>query len=62
MRSNRYDLIIGRDLMVDIGLDVMASKKSIQWDDAVIPWRDMENTTTDAFFSDNQEGISQKKT
>jgi hypothetical protein len=32
-----YDMIIGRDLITSIQLDVKGSNMSIQWDDAAIP-------------------------
>ena len=55
LASRRYDLIIGRDLMADIGLNVLANNQTISWDDAAIPWRDIDSTTTDAFFYDGKE-------
>jgi hypothetical protein len=49
----RYDMIIGRDLMVKLGLDAKGSDLSIEWDDAAIPWRDMESTVDDHYLVDN---------
>ena len=37
MAANRYNLIIGHDLMSETGLDVLASNQTLNWDDAVIP-------------------------
>jgi hypothetical protein len=34
-------MIIGRDLMIKLGLDAKRSDLSIEWDDAAIPWHDM---------------------
>jgi hypothetical protein len=47
----RYDMIIGQDLITDLGLDTKGSDLSICWDDAAIPWRDMDATLNDAFLS-----------
>ena len=49
MATYRYDLIIGRDLMSEIGLDVLASNQTLTWNDAIIPWRNMDSKTTDNF-------------
>jgi hypothetical protein len=54
LKLNRYDMIIGRDLITSLGLDVKGSDQSIKWDDAAIPWRDMESTQADAYFADDR--------
>jgi hypothetical protein len=46
-------MIIGRDLMVKLGLDAKGSDLSIEWDDVAIPWRDMESTVDDHYLIDN---------
>ena len=61
MATHRYDLIIGRDLMSEIGLDVLASNQTLTWDDAIIPWRNMDSKTTDAFFYDGKQMKPQEK-
>jgi hypothetical protein len=48
---SRYDMIIGRDLIIDLGLDAKGSDLSICWDDAAIPWREVDSTLKDAFLS-----------
>lgn len=37
---SRYDMIIGRDLMTDLGIDIMFSTGEVVWDNASIPLRD----------------------
>jgi hypothetical protein len=44
-------MIIGQDLITDLGLDINGSDLSIFWDDAAIPWRDIDATINDAFLS-----------
>ena len=39
-----YDMIIGRDLMTSLQLDVKGSDLSIKWDDAAIPWCNIAST------------------
>ena len=41
----RYDMIIGQDLITSLGLDIKCSDQSIKWDDAAIPWRDLDRPT-----------------
>ena len=47
----RYDMIIGRDMITELGIDLKGSDLSINWDDAAIPWRDMDSTLNDVFLS-----------
>jgi len=37
---SNYDMIIGRDLMDSIGLDLLFSENLIRWDNATVPMRD----------------------
>ena len=39
-RLNSYDMIIGRDLLHELGIDLMFSKGVMIWDNATIPMRD----------------------
>ncbi len=49
----RYDMIIGRDLIKSLGLEIKGNDLSIKWDDAAIPWRDMDSTIEDAYFAED---------
>ena len=44
-----YDMIIGRDLIRSLGIDTHGADMTIHWDDAAIPWRDIDSTTNDVF-------------
>ena len=39
-RLNRYDMIIGRDLLHELGIDLLFSTGVMTWDSATIPMRD----------------------
>ena len=39
-RSTRYDMIIGRDLMQELGMDLLFSSSQVKWDEKIIPMRD----------------------
>jgi hypothetical protein len=40
-------MIIGRDLITSLGRKAKRSDLSIQWDDAAIPWQDMDSAVAD---------------
>ena len=44
-----YDMIIGMDLMSELGIDILNSTHSIKWDDAEIPMRHRTVTINDAY-------------
>jgi hypothetical protein len=39
-RLNSYDMIIGRDLLHELGIDLLFSLGVIKWDNATVPMRD----------------------
>ena len=42
-------MIIGRDLIISLGIDIHGADMTIHWDDAAIPWREIDSTTNDVF-------------
>ena len=42
-------MIIGRDLIRSLGIDIHGAGMTIHWDNASIPWRDIDSTTNDVF-------------
>ena len=42
-------MIIGRDIIISLGIDIHGADMTIHWDDATIPWRDIDSTTNDVF-------------
>ena len=40
-------MIIGRDLIASLQLDIKGSDVSIKWDDSAIPWRSINSTVDD---------------
>ena len=42
-------MIIGRELIRSLGIDIHGADMTIHWDDAAIPWRDIDSTTNDVF-------------
>ena len=42
-------MIICCDLISSLGIDIYVSDMNIYWDDAAIPWRDIDSTKNDVF-------------
>ena len=50
-RLNSDDLIIGRDLLHELGIDLLISRGFIKWENATVPMRDpsqIRDTKVDA--------------
>ena len=42
-------MIIGRDLIRSLGIDIHGADMTINWDNSATPWRDIDSTTNDVF-------------
>ena len=42
-------MIIGRDIIKSLGIDIHGGNMKIHWDDASIPWRDIDSTAKYVF-------------
>ena len=49
LNIDRYDMIIGRDLIRSLGIDIHGVEMTTHWGDSTIPWRDIDSTAKDAF-------------
>ncbi len=49
-----YDMIIGRDLITSLQLDIKGSDMSIKWDDSAIPWRSIDSTVDDIYLAEDR--------
>jgi hypothetical protein len=43
--ANSYDLIIGRDLMHEIGIDICFSAAEVRWDNASLSMKSVDKST-----------------
>lgn len=50
-----YDMIIGMDLMSELGIDILNSTHTIKWDEAEIPLRPQDSTLDDSYLLLNPE-------
>ena len=53
-----YDMIIGRDVMTDLGIDIRFSTESIVWDESVIPFKDIDSDSQEAFHIPDPDAIT----
>ena len=44
-----YDMIIGRDVMEFLGIDIQFSKKEVEWDNAIVPFKDQDEVQNGIF-------------
>jgi hypothetical protein len=50
-----YELIIGRNLITSLQLDIKGSNMSIKWDDTAIPWRNIDSTVEDVYLAEDSQ-------
>ena len=49
LNIDRYDMIIGRDLIKSLDIEIHGGDMTIHWDDAAITWSDIDSTAKDVF-------------
>ena len=49
-------MVIGRDLIISLGIDIHSADMTIHWYDAAIPWSDIDSTTSDVFALSQYNG------
>ena len=52
-----YDMIIGRDLMSDLKMDVKFSTQTIEWEDSEIPLKDSDASMAEAYYVRDSEAV-----
>ena len=61
-QMTQYDMIIGRDLLSELGIDLEFSTNQIRWDEAVLPFRDSASTVNDVFIVNDNASVTQATT
>jgi predicted aspartyl protease len=49
----KYGMIISRNLITNLQLNVKGGNLSIKWDDAAIPWCDIDSTVNDIYLAED---------
>ena len=52
-----YDMIIGMDLLTELGIDILNSNSSIKWDEAEIPMRPRDSTIEDSYVIEDPQAV-----
>ena len=53
-----YDMIIGRDLLTFLGVDILFSKSKIEWEHAELPFKDVNISRTEAYHIQDSKLIT----
>jgi hypothetical protein len=48
-----YDMILGRDLLTDLGIDIRFSTNTVEWDNSEIPMKDTDLETQESYHIGN---------
>ena len=54
-----YDMIIGRDVLEDLGFILDFDKSQTTWDGSTIPFKDMSDDIFDSFYIDDPEAVKE---
>ena len=58
-----YDMIIGRKMMRDLGIDILMSEDTVQWDNSEMPFKDMTgDNLAETFHIDDPDSIDDSLT
>ena len=53
----RYDMIIGRDILEELGIDIKFSNNTMEWDDKVVPMKSIDAEVEDSFHAEDSEAM-----
>jgi len=54
-----YDMIIGQDLLTELGINILFQEQVVTWDDATIPMKDRDATMADSYFIKEEGAIDE---
>ena len=57
-----YDMIIGRDILTDLGIDIKFSTREIEWDGNSIPLRDNDLSVKEAYYVNDSDIVEDAAT
>ena len=57
-----YDMIIGRDLLQFLGIDVLFSSLTVEWDGASMPFKEQDATVLDSYHIHDPQAIEDRAT
>ena len=57
-----HDMIIGRDLMQFLGIDVLFSSLTVEWDGASMPFKEQDATVLDSYHLNDPQAVEDRAT
>jgi len=54
---NSFDMILGRDILQFLGIDILFSQERIEWQQATIPFKHYEATPEESYYIDDKDSI-----
>ena len=58
--TTRYDMILGRDLLEELGMDISFSKHTVTWDSVSVPMKDVDCTIESDFYVQDAQSLDQE--
>lgn len=55
-----YDMIIGRDLLIDLGIDIQFSTKTVKWDHAEIPMKPQSGSLQNSYHIEDSIHVTKE--
>jgi hypothetical protein len=52
-----YDMIIGRDMLQFLGINIQFSTQEVVWDYATMPFKDFDATAMDSYHIEDPDGL-----
>ena len=56
-QKSNYDMIIGRDILSELGINLNFKDMTVQWDTAVIPMKEMDSTIEISYAVEDSEAV-----
>lgn len=53
-----YDMIIGRDLMSDLGIDIQFSTDTVRWEDSYMPFKDADDDSITSYHIPDSNAVN----
>jgi predicted aspartyl protease len=54
-----YDMIIGRDLLSELGININFKTNKVEWDDVSIPMKDIDATYSEAYYVEDSHIVNE---
>ena len=56
-QKSNYDMIIGRDILLELGINLNFKDMMVQWDTAIIPMKEINSTIENLYAVEDSEAV-----